>query len=541
MDRRRSFPAVATIAAVIAALTCCPAEAQEQLFWGSLKPGPHVPGFRAFYELDHTRQYDPEYVADPQRPPAPRPRPILIGIWYPAHATRAKPIVYRQYLDITTEDARAASFAGRLAPFMRDVVCDETIGKKLKSLTPEQTAAFERLLASRTFAFMDAPAIEGRFPVVIYHPGLGGSYEDNSVLFEYLASQGYVVLSSAYPKADASIMNIDWDLARSLRDMEFLAHHARGLPFADVDRLAAMGHSYGAQAALAWRAEPASAVRAVISIDSTVENVGIDWPGFAKLKAFLHDRRGNLQVPMLRFASARNKPNFATLEPYLKFAPRYEATVASLDHDDYLTHGAIRPALLPERWPNAKKAKALRVSYDRVCEHILQFLDASLKQRTEAREFLHRSLRGEGLDEEFKLEFRSAAPAPPTARQLARFVMEHGVAKAADLLRSCRDDVGLGGDGIGGAGKILIDDGRVTDALALFSRAAELFPKSMAIHANLGNALTLNGDRKGAIAAYQRAMALVPGETSDEKQRAQWTRELERKLEGLGWTRPDAK
>ena len=44
-------------------------------------------------------------------------------------------------------------------------------------------------------------------------------------------------------------------------------------------------------------------------------------------------------------------------QSYLKFAPRYEATVASLGHNDYLTHGAIRPALMPEKWTDAKKAR----------------------------------------------------------------------------------------------------------------------------------------------------------------------------------------
>ena len=64
-------------------------------------------------------------------------------------------------------------------------------------MTPAEAAAFDRFLAAKTIAVKDAPAAVGRFPVVIYHPGLGGSYEDNSVLFEYLASHGYLVLSSA--------------------------------------------------------------------------------------------------------------------------------------------------------------------------------------------------------------------------------------------------------------------------------------------------------------------------------------------------------
>jgi Flp pilus assembly protein TadD len=111
-------------------------------------------------------------------------------------------------------------------------------------------------------------------------------------------------------------------------------------------------------------------------------------------------------------------------------------------------------------------------------------------------------------------------------------VKRHGARKAADLLRSCRDDVEVG-DGVGGAGRILIDDGQVKEALALFTLAADIFPKSMAVRSNLGNVLALTGDRKGAIAAYRKAIELIPRATADERLRTQWKKELEGRLETL--------
>ena len=49
-------------AVLLTALTAPPAQAQEPLLWGGLKPGPHAVGYRSLYRLDHTRQYDPEFV-----------------------------------------------------------------------------------------------------------------------------------------------------------------------------------------------------------------------------------------------------------------------------------------------------------------------------------------------------------------------------------------------------------------------------------------------------------------------------------------------
>ncbi len=270
-----------------------------------------------------------------------------------------------------------------------------------------------------------------------------------------------------------------------------------------------------------------------MSIDSTVENVGIDWPGFAPLKAHFEATKRNLRAAVLRFASRENKSKFASLEPYLKFAPRYEATVGSLEHNDYLTHGAIRPALMPEKCPDANKARALRRSYDRVCEHILKFLDATLKERSEAQQSLQQSLRGKGLNEEFKLQFRAPAPVPPTARQLAMLIERQGVEKATELIRTCRDDIEVGGNGIVGAGAVLIDNGRTKDALALFELAAELFPKSFAICSNLGKTLALTGDRAGAIAAYKKCLELLPGETESEMRKAQRKKEIEKHIQEL--------
>ena len=91
--------AVATLC--VASWVLCSAKAQTPLLWGSLKPGPHAVGFRLQYKLDHPENTIPEFITDTTRFPVHRPRPIMIGIWYPAQKTNASPMPYRQYLDIS--------------------------------------------------------------------------------------------------------------------------------------------------------------------------------------------------------------------------------------------------------------------------------------------------------------------------------------------------------------------------------------------------------------------------------------------------------
>src|SRR5262249_27516195 len=153
-----------------------------------------------------------------------------------------------------------------------------------------------RFLSAETFAVKDAPAVDGRFPVVVYHPGLGGSHEDNSVLFEYLASHGYVVLSSAYPDPEASSVSCGGDLPCSFRDMEVLSCYARVLPYTDADRLASMGHSYGACAVLAWAAEPNSLVRAFVALDSGLEYDSVETSGSEPLQHHMRVNKANIRA-----------------------------------------------------------------------------------------------------------------------------------------------------------------------------------------------------------------------------------------------------
>jgi hypothetical protein len=171
------------VAAVLIAIASTPATGQEPLLWGSLKPGPNAVGYRTLYQLDHTRRYDPEFMTDPTKPPVYKPRPILICVWYPAKKTDAKPMEYRQYLDVSSDDVLIAPFVKRLSRHVVAVVSDTTVGKEPANRTLAETAAFERLLATRTFAVKDAPPAEGRFPVVLNHAGLDGVADDNSVLF----------------------------------------------------------------------------------------------------------------------------------------------------------------------------------------------------------------------------------------------------------------------------------------------------------------------------------------------------------------------
>ena len=502
--------------------------AQTPLLWGGLKPGPHAVGFRLQYKLDHSREYDPEFVTDTTRFPVHRPRPIMIGIWYPAQKTNASRMSYRQYLDVSPGPGPLAPFASRLESALRDVVGDETTGHEPGAMTPAEKKAFEQLLITTTSAVKNAPAASGKFPVILYHPGTGGTYEDNSALFEYLASRGYIVVSSAYPATDASSVFIEGDIAGSFADLDFLATFARALPNADADRLGVMGHSYGAWVSFAWTANVGSPIRALITLDSGFEYDSLS-AGPELLQLHMKLNKNNIRAATLRVASTERQPHFEYLDPYLRFVPRYEASITSLKHNDYLTHGAIGPDLLPEKWPDAQKDR--RASYDRLSEVILNFLDANLRQRPEAVAFLSQSVERSASDNRLHLQFKAATRAPPTQRQMALYLRQYGAEHTMAMLRafpSAAEPKMVGGI------IALLSDNDIKTALPSLLFAEKTYPKNAGIQAMLGKVLARTGDKTGAEKAYRKALVLLPDDNTVGGLRPYWKSQIERGLKELG-------
>jgi dienelactone hydrolase len=498
-------------AAAVALASAAGGWGQSQ-FWGELKPGRYPVGFRSLYQLDIARSYDADYPA-PGSTPRKKPRPIFLAIWYPAAALHDNAMVYRDYFRAVSADSRVPDFAQRLRKFTRDMACEYMLGKEFEKLTSEERADWDALLATPVFATQDVPAAAGKFPVVIYHPGLGGTFDDNAVACEYLASQGYVVVSSAYEAADSSSLNIDGDLATSLDDLEFLLRYAATLPYADTSRLAAMGHSYGAQAMLAWRARPNSALDAVVFLDSAVEYRPLDdAPGF---KAAL-ERNRNSAAPVLMFADSRRQPRFEVFDPYLAFAARHEVTVDGMEHNAFVSQGAIR------------KDDTVHRNYEAICLVISRFLDGYLKGDAQALAWL-RNPPAEGAL--LQLRYKAPQPVPPTSAQIVRLYVSEGpsdMEALSALVRNAEPDL------LTGAADLLFDEGRKREAAGLLTWAAPILPKSALLRTALGEVLSAIGDKAGARAAFEKALAILPEDvTLDAGQKAHTRNAIEEGLKAL--------
>jgi hypothetical protein len=326
---------VALFSLLLLLLTGCapPPAPPDPALWGSLKPGPYAVGFGLRWETDSSRVYGLEKDGVTKKP-----RPIPVGVWYPARTSPAEHMQVADYFDMRSKQVQFDDLANTLNAHIRDILA-QSMG---------DPTAVNRFLAMRTGATFDAPPAKGQFPVIIYCPG--GSYEEDFVLFEYLASNGYVVLSTSdhsdNPAAPWSINE------RTLRlDLYFLQRFAALLGNADASHVASMGYGYGAANALAWASEGDTPLDAVIGFEPK-------WPFPDGSPA----TTPNPRVARLIFSAARDAPDGSL-----------EVVVPGLTDGNFIGDRIVRETARPHR-----------PDYDGVCRLTLLFLDAHLKRNPAA-------------------------------------------------------------------------------------------------------------------------------------------------------------
>ncbi len=408
--------------------------------WATLTPGPFAVGFKSSWRLDPSRAYNRVFDDKTTYASGKAPRPILINMWYPAEpAKNLEPMPHRGYLDIRSADPQFSKLADNLIGYEQDVVRWEVVRKRKPELTAGERQLLEGLWNAATAAIRNAPPVERRFPLVIYHSGGGSSFEDNAVLCEFLASHGYVVLGSAFQEPSGRSFNIDGRLG-SARDMEYLIAYAYDLPDVDWKHIGIVGHSAGAQAALMFQAQDASPVDAVVSLDTTQDYTGLADHRWDDMIKPILENRSNSRRPLLFVANSHAVFEFAD---QLTDADRYYLTFRDLGHNDFVSQGVrwreFESLAHPDDQTRRNERDAARSAYTIVCECVVDFLDAYLKgdrkkKRALIRKFESNPLGGTAPHMRFVARgvsgpepFKNGSETPPEPRQVRPFLAKHGV------------------------------------------------------------------------------------------------------------------
>lgn len=104
-----------------------------------------------------------------------QPRTLVTEIWYPA-ADEARQMPKNKYSDFTP---------GGVTP---------EIDELMKKVYKMSAAEIDKIYWNE--AYRNAPVRKGRFPLVVFSHGNGGSRSQNSFWCDYLASHGYIIVSA---------------------------------------------------------------------------------------------------------------------------------------------------------------------------------------------------------------------------------------------------------------------------------------------------------------------------------------------------------
>ncbi|UCC44068.1 MAG: hypothetical protein JSU65_13305 [Candidatus Zixiibacteriota bacterium] len=459
--------------------------------WGDLKPGPYEVGFTTmeFYDYSRTFSSPRDYYGNPVA--GETARPIQICVWYPAGPSDAPSLMLSDYALPYPEDGRFYEFLSQLQP--REALF-------IGAITGTEGGQIVELLNLRVKSRRGAPMADGSFPVILYCPNRGRGVIENSVMCEYLASNGYVVASTHSVGTESINVEVTQDyLETAVTDLGLLLTRLREMPFADVSNIGVIGTGFGGMVGLLLQMRNYS-VRAVVCID-----------GFTASHQFIRENPYYNAVratsPIL--VASRSGATVTALVDSMKYSTRHLISFASAERFDLTTYGklvsAARRDSVTARTPNE--------TYEVLCRHVRDFLDVSLQEAT-ATEFLF----APAPSDDFSVEVRHGEDAPPSALQFYDIIQHGSVDSALTLAERfvlfAPEDPVFPEATINSLGYGFLQAGNVNAAVEFLRFGTEAYPHSANAWDSYGEANRHAENIQEAIAAYEKALELLPFDTT---------------------------
>jgi pimeloyl-ACP methyl ester carboxylesterase len=485
--------------------SCLSTQAQAPpRFSFSEKSGPFAVGLKVVDQYDRSRDFLPR-VDDLGKPETgDNARPLQTLIWYPAKKTTTRHMSVADYLALQTTET---SFAAPIILAGLDEWLIEGV------LQPSETA---------TWAVRGAPLESGHFPIVIYAPSFESLSWENLDLCEYLASFGYVVISSpGMGVARESTHDVAGASAQA-RDISFLIGYAETLSDTDSSSIAVVGFSWGGLSNL-FAAARDKRITALVALDGSMRY----FPGLIQRAGDVHPDA--MTIPLLFFEGRGSLEGQAQLESNFKDAAGPN-TLNGWTHGDLLRVqmlGLIHPEFnslsqRSERYWETDFAQRGETDIDRadgtvgygwVARYTREFLDAYLRHDPSAIAFLKRSPAENSVPNHvMDANFRAAVASSFSFSDFRVQVGERGFDHLSDLYASTRLDhpsFSLDADTVTSWAYRLLGEHHFVEAIDTMMFAVQLQPSSRA-YRSLGEVYARAGQEQPAIANYKKALSLDP-------------------------------
>jgi tetratricopeptide (TPR) repeat protein len=478
--------------------------AGEAPLWGSLEQGPHAVGFMAMETYDYSRTFQPKRDYFGTILPGERARPIQACAWYPSlEVPDAPPVLFGDYAFTPPEDQRFYDFLAAIQ--------NREIGFLHRVFRNNQTAVLEAL-GTDMKAVKNADPAGGRFPLLVYHSDFNNGIAENAVLCEYLASHGFVVaLTHSFGAAAVGSEPSAAGLETMVGDMEFVIGALRDLGFIDTDKLGVFGYRAGGLAALLLQMRNYN-VDAVVGLEAVVTDP--EWADVVTGNPYYDIAR--MTAPLLDIHAAGGEDeNDIPLETF-KYAPRYSLEFAEAIGFAFTTYGLLPAMFMPAGTPELTPTGD---TYEAVCGYALNFFNAYLNGSKESLAFLERSPSENGMGQvQITMSRMEAQDRPPTQDEFMGILADGDVETAVELhekFTAADPELVLFAEAtMNITGYRFLQQGRVSEAIALFKMNAETYPRSANCWDSLAEAYIANGDNDNARECVERVLETLPNDTA---------------------------
>ena len=297
-------------------------------------------------------------------------RQVDFGIWYPAKRSNKKSMQYLDYLktfDTKSEDSirylysHQQSFLGQL-----------------------DSSVLANNLSIQTNAVHMAEPVKEKYPLIIYIGRANDLVYGNSFLFEFLSSQGYVILSLP-PKTPKS--KNDSMVRTNLNDLKTVISYLKSnYNYIDYSKIATIAYEIGGVSAIALTMEDSS-IRAHISMQGAIGS----FFGLSFLQPIPDINIKEFKAPVLHFGSPgyEKEPKQIAGESYFEtadsipFSKKYfsylDRTVP-LGVSSHLVLSWVNPLVGVKEGYQVDK-DGVKKCYSEMLVHTLMFVDFYLKEK----------------------------------------------------------------------------------------------------------------------------------------------------------------
>jgi len=505
MHQKTRFPWVglAVISAILTLLFSANAPAQTPELWGNLLPGPFAVGFGTVEKYDYSRTFRPEKDYFGNRLEGEKARPIQLCYWYPAQ----------------TDDSRTRMLYGEYAfPYPNDAsffnLLSNLQNRELGVLFPfmgNNQALVQNSMDIELYGMRDAAPVEGSFPLVLYHGGRRGSYSQNVVMCEYLASHGFIVATThTIGQANPNVGESGEDFQTVVRDKELALAMARDLPGVNAEKLGLLGFGYGGSTALIHQMRN-SGVDAVVTLQADF----LAADAFERLTSQTFYDPLSMQAPWFQlFTENPEMPVDLSLLDSLRFAERYDCRFTGLSAQDLTTYRLLAASLTPD---STTTFTATSRGYNTTCDHVLNFLKAYLYDDPAGWAWLESLLEDPDPDF-FTCTMIQAEEVPPTQLQFINIIREYGIERAKEVcekydLTNPENPIMPTGN-FTQLGYQFLQRGNLDAALVMFQWGVTAHPGSANAWDSYGEACAANGQIELALTNYRTARRLLPADST---------------------------